>query len=77
MCLKTLSPVPRIYLLKQFARKYGIDAISKVSERKDLEWVLLPEAREKQVNINYNTWYKENLSLEVKLQKSFEMNIGY
>ena len=49
MCLKTLSPVPRMYLLKQLARRFGIDAITVVSERRDLEWVLPAEAREKQV----------------------------
>ena len=50
MCYKTLSPVPRVYLLKQLARRYGVNSIHSLSKQKDLEWILPPETRDRQVS---------------------------
>ena len=49
MCYKTLSPVPRLYLLKMLVRKFGIDSIHKLCNRKEFEWIVPPESRDKQV----------------------------
>ena len=50
ICYKTLSPVPLVYLLKQLARRYGVNSIHSLSKQKDLEWILPPETRDRQVS---------------------------
>ena len=50
MCYKTLSPAPRLYLLKQLARRFGVEVINVVCGRKDLDWIVPPESRLQQVN---------------------------
>ena len=49
MCYKSLSPVPRLYLLKQLVRRFGAEAIHLLCGRKELEWIVPPESRDKQV----------------------------
>ena len=49
MCYKSLSPVPRLYLLKQLARRFGVEAIHMLCGRKELEWIVPPESRVQQV----------------------------
>ncbi|XP_068694646.1 E3 ubiquitin-protein ligase rnf213-alpha-like isoform X2 [Montipora foliosa] len=48
MCLKSLSPSPRLYLLKQLARRFGVEAIHAVCEINDLDWIVPPESRDQQ-----------------------------
>ena len=50
MCYNALSPVPRVYLLKQLARRYGVNSIRLLSKQKDLEWILPPESRDRRVS---------------------------
>lgn len=50
MCYKSLSPVPRLYLLKQLARRFGVDSIHVLCGMKEFEWIVPPESRDKQVN---------------------------
>ena len=50
MCDKSLNPAPRLYLLKQLARRFGVEVINVVCGRKDLDWIVPPESRVQQVN---------------------------
>lgn len=50
MCYKSLNPAPRLYLLKQLARRFGVEAINVLCGRKDLDWIVPPESRVQQVN---------------------------
>ena len=50
MCYKSLNPAPRLYLLKQLARRFGVEAINVLCDRKDLEWIVPPESRVQQVD---------------------------
>ena len=55
LCYKSLSPAPRLFLLKQLARRFGVEAIHVLCGRKELEWIVPPESRNKQVqNISEN-----------------------
>ena len=49
LCYKSLSPAPRLFLLKQLARRFGVEAIHVLCGRKELEWIVPPESRNKQV----------------------------
>ena len=49
MCYKSLNPAPCLYLLKQLARRFGVDAIHLLCGRKELEWIVPPESRVQQV----------------------------
>ena len=49
MCLKSLTPSPRLYLLKQLARRFGVEAIHAVCKVKELDWIVPPESRNQQV----------------------------
>ncbi|XP_068694638.1 E3 ubiquitin-protein ligase rnf213-alpha-like [Montipora foliosa] len=48
MCLKSLTPSPRLYLLKQLARRFGVEAIHAVCKIKELNWIVPPESRDQQ-----------------------------
>lgn len=50
MCYKSLSPVPRLYLLKQLVRRFGVESIHVLCGLKEFEWIVPPENRDKQVN---------------------------
>lgn len=50
MCHKSLNPAPRLYLLKQLARRFGVEAINVLCASKDLDWIVPPESRVQQVN---------------------------
>ena len=55
LCYKSLSPAPRLFLLKQLARRFGVEAIHVLCGKKEVEWIVPPESRNKQVeNIPYN-----------------------
>ena len=55
LCYESLSPAPRLFLLKQLARRFGVEAIHVLCGRKELEWIVPPESRNKQVqNISKN-----------------------
>ena len=55
LCYKSLSPAPRRFLLKQLARRFGVEAIHVLCGKKEVEWIVPPESRNKQVeNIPYN-----------------------
>ena len=49
MCCQGSSPVPRLYLLKQLVRRYGVEAINVLCGIKAFEWIVPPESRDKQV----------------------------
>ena len=49
LCYESLSPAPRLFLLKQLARRFGVEAIHVLCGRKELEWIVPPESRNKQV----------------------------
>lgn len=49
MCCGGLSPVPRLYLLKQLVRRYGAESIHVLCGIKAFEWIVPPENRDKQV----------------------------
>lgn len=53
MCYKSLDPAPRLYLLKQLARRFGGDTIQRLCGRKELEWIVPPESRVQQVNYGF------------------------
>ena len=58
LCYKSLSPAPRLFLLKQLARRFGVEAIHVLCGKKELEWIVPPESRNKQVeNISKETFY--------------------
>ena len=58
LCYKSLSPAPRLFLLKQLARRFGVETIHVLCGRKELEWIVPPESRNKQVeNISKQTFY--------------------
>ncbi|KAJ7339580.1 hypothetical protein OS493_005983 [Desmophyllum pertusum] len=48
MCYKSLSPVPRVYLLKQLVRRFGVESIHVLCGIKEFEWIVPPESRDKQ-----------------------------
>ena len=50
MCDKSFNPAPRLYLLKQLARRFGVEVINVLCGRKDLDWIVPPESRVQQVN---------------------------
>ncbi len=50
MCDKSLSPVPRLYLLKQLVRRFGVESIHVLCGLRVFEWIVPPENRDKQVN---------------------------
>ena len=54
MCCQGSSPVPRLYLLKQLVRRYGVDAINVLCGIKAFEWIVPPESRDKQVKCYIN-----------------------
>ena len=43
------SQAPRLFLLKQLARRFGVEAIGVLCGRKELEWIVPPERGTKQV----------------------------
>ena len=47
LCYKSLAP--RLFLLKQLARRFGVETIHVLCGRKELEWIVPPESRNKQV----------------------------
>lgn len=49
MCCEGSSPVPRLYLLKQSVRRYGVESIHVLCGIKAFEWIVPPESRDKQV----------------------------
>ena len=49
MCYKSLSQIPRLYLLRQLARRFGVESINILCDKKESEWILPPESRDKQV----------------------------
>ena len=49
LCYKSLSPAPRLFLLKQLARRFGVEAIHVLCGKKELQWIVPPESRNKQV----------------------------
>ena len=49
LCYKSLSPAPRLFLLKQLARRFGVEAIHVLCGRKELEWIVPPKGGTKQV----------------------------
>ena len=75
LCYKSLSPAPRLFLLKQLARRFGVEAIHVLCGKKELEWIVPPERRDKQVenipyNINHfiiqnNSWFLSGLNSQI------------
>lgn len=59
MCYKSLSPVPRLYLLKQLVRRFGVESIHVLCGLKEFEWIVPPESRDKQVKLCTHTTYPE------------------
>lgn len=55
MCYKSLSHVPRLYLLKQLARRFGVESINVLCDRRDSEWIVPPESRDKQVKCLFSS----------------------
>lgn len=55
MCCKCLSPVPRLYLLKQLVRRFGVESIHVLCGLKEFEWIVPPESRDKQVKLCIHT----------------------
>ena len=49
LCYESLSPAPRLFLLKQLARRFGVEAIHVLCGRKELEWIVPPKGGTKQV----------------------------
>ena len=49
MCCEGSSPVPRLYLLKQLVRRYGVESIHVLCGIKAFEWIVPLENRDKQV----------------------------
>ena len=49
MCCQGPNPVPRLYLLKQLVRRYGVESIHVLCGMKAFEWIVPPENRDKQV----------------------------
>ena len=47
MCCK--STTVRLYLLKQLARRFGVEVIQTLCERKELDWIVPLESRTQQV----------------------------
>ena len=47
MCCK--SNTVRLYLLKQLARRFGVEVIQTLCERKELDWIVPLESRTQQV----------------------------
>ena len=56
MCCQGSCPVPRLYLLKQLVRRYGVEAIHVLCGKRAFEWIVPPESRDKQVKcyISFN-----------------------
>ncbi|XP_022783821.1 E3 ubiquitin-protein ligase rnf213-alpha-like [Stylophora pistillata] len=48
MCYKSLSHIPRLYLLRQLARRFGVESINILCGKKETEWILPQESRDKQ-----------------------------
>ncbi|PFX29705.1 E3 ubiquitin-protein ligase RNF213 [Stylophora pistillata] len=48
MCYKSLIHIPRLYLLKQLARRFGVESINILCDKKESEWILPQEIRDKQ-----------------------------
>ena len=46
LCMEASSSTPRLYLLKQLVRRYGLDCVRTLGEYEELEWILPPEARQ-------------------------------
>lgn len=51
MCYKSLSHIPRLYLLRQLARRFGVESINILCGKKETEWILPQESRDKQVKM--------------------------
>ena len=52
-CKSTASSAPRLYLLKQLTRRFGVEVIHTLCERRELDWIVPLESRAQQV-----TFYK-------------------
>lgn len=63
MCYKSLSQVPRVYLLKQLVRRFGVESIHVLCGIKEFEWIVPPESRDKQVNVVYPSIYALDANL--------------
>ena len=50
MCYNCSSPVPRVYLLKQLARRFGLGSIQRLAQVRTLAWILPPKDRTRQVS---------------------------
>ena len=68
LCYESLSPAPRLFLLKQLARRFGVEAIHVLCGRKELEWIVPPESRNKQV---------QNISKNKSFYCSIKISLGF
>ncbi|XP_078381354.1 E3 ubiquitin-protein ligase rnf213-alpha-like isoform X3 [Oculina patagonica] len=57
MCDKSLSPVPRLYLLKQLVRRFGVESIHVLCGLRVFEWIVPPENRDKQQEDLVPDWF--------------------
>ena len=55
MCDNCSSPVPRVYLLKQLARRFGLGSIQRLAQVRNLAWILPPKDRTRQVSMVFRT----------------------
>ena len=74
LCYESLSPAPRLFLLKQLARRFGVETIHVLCGRKELQWIVPPESRNKQVQniskINHFIVQLKYLSVTVDLNST-------
>ena len=68
LCYESLSPAPRLFLLKQLARRFGVETIHMLCGRQELEWIVPPESRNKQV---------QNISKNKSFYYSIKISLGF
>ena len=49
VCCKSTASALRLYLLKQLARRFGVDVIHTLCKRRELDWIVPLESRAQQV----------------------------
>jgi hypothetical protein len=64
------SKWPRLYLVKQLCRNYGMESLEQVTQIRYLEWVLPDEARGREVSLPLGTDLISNLKILLLLLKS-------
>ena len=55
LCNESSNTAPKLFLLKQLARRFGVEAIHEVLHRREeLEWIVRRESRDQQVKNMFN-----------------------